>query len=125
MFHLNVQPTRLRGSLSHVPGNFGGTMRLRTFRFSMAVLTILLGSSMVMAAPAIVSTATVWLDADDNSTVATTGAFVTSWGNKGTIGGSFTMATAGRQPTYIPAAVGGLREVVRFDGTTGAFTEDY
>jgi len=44
------------------------------------------------------------------------GSTVSAWANQGTLGGSFTQATAARQPTYSAAGGAGSKPTLSFDG---------
>jgi len=58
-----------------------------------------------------------WLDADDASTVLLNGASVTNWLDKSGNGRHATQGTAANQPTDTASGLNG-KHVVRFDGTT-------
>lgn len=56
-----------------------------------------------------------WFDADDISTISVaTG--VSSWRNKGTVGGSVSQGTGASQPSFLRSGWNGIRNVLSFDG---------
>jgi hypothetical protein len=64
--------------------------------------------------PDVVLTASVWLDANDLSTITESGGAVSQWENKGSLG-NFTQATGALQPTTGSATLNG-RNVIEFAG---------
>jgi hypothetical protein len=64
-------------------------------------------SLVVDLVPAVVSSAAVWLDASDLSTITEAGGSVSQWDNKGTLG-NFTQGTGASQPTTGVSTLNGL-----------------
>ncbi len=82
--------------------------------------TIISGGTVQLGgASALPTSAAIWLDATDGSTINTSGGGVTSVTNKGTLGatGNFT-APAGNEPTLAFEASMGGNQVIRFDALT-------